>query len=216
MKKISLIFLFLTLGLLSFSQIRMGITGGTQVAWLSSDDDAIKNNGAVMGFHFGLLADYFFAKRYSFSTGVFINNTGGNLKYADTISFKTQNESLHLEKNSNIRYRLQYLDIPMSFHLESNQIGYFVYHAQFGLTNHIRLGAKANIDTKENKKIGSKEEIAFYNLSYNIGIGTDYYLSKNTALTLSLIFSSSFIDLTKNTKDKTQINSLSLRLGVIF
>lgn len=217
MRKIGLILLFLAISFFTFSQgIRMGITGGTQVSWLQSNTESVQGNGSVMGFHFGLLTDYFFAERYSFSTGIFINNTGGKLKYTDSIKFKTADGVKDLAPNTSVRYRLQYLDIPMSFHLESNQIGYFVYHAQFGLTNHIRIGANANIDNSDKKKTGCKDEIGFYTMGYNIGVGTNYYVSKNTALTLSIIFDSTFIDITEQTSDKTKLNSISLRLGVIF
>ncbi len=216
MKRIILTTIVIMLTLSAFSQLRMGIAGGTEVAWLKSESDKVTNDGAVMGFQFGLLADYFFQERYSFATGISIHNTGGKLNYADSLSLHTTDEVMGFPADAKVRYRLQYLEVPMALHFESNQIGYFVYQAQFGITNHIRIGANADIPEYNNKKIVCKDEIGLYTMSYNVGGGVDYYVSKNTAITCSLIFSSSFVNLTPKHKSNTKLNTIALRLGVIF
>lgn len=217
MKKLLIILFICTSSIIATAQgVRMGLAASPQVSWMKSDAGSISNDGAVMGFNFGLISDFFFAERYSISTGIYINNTGGNLLYKDSLWFESSDGSSLVPSNSSIRYRLQYLDIPLVFHLESNQIGYFVYHAQFGVTNSIRVGASADIENLGYDGVGCKDEVAFYNLGYTIGGGIDYYFSKNTALTLGIIYTNGFIDATKETKDNASLRSIALRIGILF
>lgn len=217
MKKITTLFILCLFSLLSFSQgVRMGLAVGPQMAWMKSDAGTISNDGSIVGFNFGLITDFFFAERYSISSGIFINNTGGKLLYDEETSFKSSDGDTIIPANSSVRYRLQYLDIPLVFHLESNKIGYFVYHAQFGVTNSIRVGASADIESLSYEGIGCKEEVGIYNLGYTIGGGIDYYFSKNTALTLGIIYTNGFIDITKETNDNASLRSVTLKVGILF
>ena len=220
MKKLGFILLLSLFSLGVYSQgVRMGVVASPQVSWLKSDVGSVKSDGSVMGFNFGLMSDFFFAERYSISTGLYINNTGGNLQY-DSTGIQTSDGNINLPLESSIRYHLQYIEVPLVFHLESNKIGYFVYHAQFGLTNQIRIGATGDInsldDTKDVDGVGIKEEIGLFNVGYNIGGGVNYYFSKNTALSLSLIYTNGFIDLTKESDDNVSLRSVALRIGIIF
>lgn len=219
MRKITFTILLTIICFNVFSQgVRMGLIGSPQISWFSSDGAGVSSDGAIMGFNFGLMTDFFFAERYSFTTGIYINNTGGKLLYDNEIEFKINSgETETIPANSVIRYRLQYLDIPLAFHLESNKIGYFVYHAQFGVTNSIRVGASCDIESMDYDGVGCKDEVSFYNLGYNIGGGIDYYFSKNTALTLSLIYTNGFLDTTPlSENEKTVLRSFALHIGIIF
>ena len=104
--------------------------------------------------------------------------------------------------------------------MESNQIGYFVYNAQFGVTNHFRVGANADIGSLDLDGSGCKDEIPWFNMSYHIGGGVNYYVSKNTALTFGLLYTNGFIDATsdegKKVSENVSLRSLSLKVGVIF
>ncbi len=233
MKKIALILVTVALVFNSFSQnVRMGLTASPQLSWMKSDASTISSDGVQAGFNFGLLTDFFFADRYSFSTGLMINNTGGTLLYKDSLLFKTNDKDYNLQAGSKIKYKIQYIDIPLSFKMESNQIGYFVYYAQFGLTSHVRVGASADIEgetlsadstlltTVSLSGAGCKNEINLFNVSYNIGAGVNYYFSKNTAITLGILYTNGFIDITNNTdkliKDNVSLRCVTLRVGVLF
>ncbi len=222
MNKSAVILIFVIFSFSGYSQgVRMGLAGSPQLAWMHSDAGAVKSEGSIVGFNFGLMADFFFAERYSFSTGIFINNTGGKLNYRDSIEFETSDGTQYLSENTTIRYRIQYIDVPLALHLESNKIGYFVYNAQFGLVSQFRVGASADIDTEDISGVGCKDEVSFFNMGYNIGIGVDYYFSKNIAITLGLIYTNGFIDVTKddnkdNVNDNVQLRSMALRIGIIF
>lgn len=200
--------------------VRMGLAASPEIAWLSSDKGNIKSDGAILGFKFGLMADFFFAERYSLATGIYINNTGGKLKYNSAIPFRTSDGELIVLAGNTVQYHVQYIEVPLAFHLESNKIGYFVYHAQFGITSQYKIGASADIDVLDLDGVGCKDEINFFNMGYNVGAGVDYYVSKNTALTFGLIYTNGFIDLTndknKDYDDSAYLKSFSIRVGVIF
>ncbi len=233
MKKITILFAIAVFTIPLFAQgVRLGLTASPQLSWLKSDASSISSNGTHLGFNFGLLTDFFFAERYSLSTGLMINNTGGSLKYADSLRFKTSDITYNLIPNSVIKYKIQYIDIPIAFKMESNQIGYFVYYAQFGISNHLRVGASADIegvyeptDGSANTEIslngaGCKDEVSFFNMGYNIGVGVNYYFSKNTAVTFGILYTNGFIDVTNNSdkkvKDNALLRSVTLKLGVLF
>ena len=233
MKKNILLFIIVLFSSTSFSQgIRMGLTASPQLSWMSSDASTISSEGTHLGFNFGLMTDFFFAERYSFSTGLMINNTGGNLKYNDSLLFKTNDKTYNLAPGALIEYKIQYIDIPVSFRMESNQIGYFVYYAQFGITNQFRVGASADIDGVKNTTNGSvgetvslsgagcKDEINLFNMGYNIGAGGNYYFSKNTAITFGILYTNGFLDVTSNSdkqiKDNVSLKSIILKVGVLF
>ncbi len=143
-----------------------------------------------------------------------------------TIDFSTNTSTIQFLPETQIKYKLQYIEIPLSFRMESNQIGYFVYYAQFGITNQFRIGASADIESinpslsTSISGVGCKDEVSFYNLGYNIGAGFNYFFSKNTALTVGLIYNNGFIDATSNTgkkvNDNVSVRSLTLKIGVLF
>ena len=223
MKRVTLIIFISFFSIATFAQgIRMGITASPQLSWMKSDDGRVSSGGAQLGFNFGLLTDLFFAERYSFSTGITINNTGGTLIYADSIDFNSNGVVHRLAPGASVKYKMQYIDIPMSFRLESNEIGYFKYYAQFGVTNHLRVGASADIEDGNISLNGAgcEDEVAFYNMGYHIGLGADYYFSKNTAVTFGLLYSNGFIDATSNTdpniNDNVSLRSITLKLGILF
>jgi len=222
MYRFILVLMVMFFSVLTEAQLRMGLTVSPQVSWLKSDVSTVSSDGVQMGFNFGLVADLFFTNRYSISTGVTINNTGGRLKYADSLSFESNDIVYKLDPNASIKYNMQYVDIPFSFRMESNQIGYFVYYAQFGITNHLLVGAAADVKstTITLDGVGCKKELSFYNMSYNIGVGTDYYVFKHTAISFGVLFVNGFLDITQNTglltSDNVSLKSVVLKLGVLF
>lgn len=199
--------------------VRMGLSASPQLGWLKSDAAEVDNGGAGIGFNFGLSTDFFFAERYSFSTGLYILNMGATLDYNEPITFKASQKD-YVMSNASIKYKIQYIEVPLSFRMESNQIGYFVYYGKFGLTNYFRVGASADISSpNENVSgVGAKKEVSFYNLGYNVGAGANYYFSQNTAITFGLTYTNGFIDVTTNesVEDNALLRSIALNIGILF
>ncbi len=223
MQKRSLLLFVLTGVIFSLSAqgVKMGLLASPQVTWMQSDASHIKSDGPLVGFSFGLLSDFFFAERYCISSGISINNSGGKLKYEQPTIFKT-NDSLidNLAAGTQVNYRIQYIEVPLAFKFQSNQIGYFEYYAQFGLTGQVRVNATCSISDYDLNKVGCKDEINLFNVGYNIGGGIHYYLAKNTAITAGIIYTNGFVDITNNDRksqnDKTVLKSVTLKFGIIF
>ena len=219
LKTLTIIFLFF-LANKTFSQdLRLGFVASPQLSWISSDINKVKTDGNQFGFDFGLNADCFFAKNYALSTGITINNTGGKLNYSDYVSLKASDSVYNFAGGTTIAYKLQYIKLPVSIKLKTNQIGYFTYYGQFGLTPQMLIGAKADVSSYNISDVNIIDEINFFNLAYNVGVGFEYAVGGNTAITFGVIYTNGFIDITKNNNnanDKAVVNSVTLNLGVLF
>ena len=57
-----------------------------------------------------------------------------------------------------------------------------------------------------------------FNLALNIGGGSSFDLGANNAVTVGLIYKNGFLDVTSNEQfdDKTTLNSVVLKIGLIF
>lgn len=189
-----------------------------QMSWLTSDIKSITRDEMKAGFNTGLIMDKYFAENYAFSTGISIWNTGGSLFYIDSTGFDFNYGRQPLLANSVMTYRMQYINIPISLKLNSNEIGYIRFFAHPGINTHINIKASADVrsdgTTYENENIS--DAINTISMSYFIGAGIEYSLGGNTALILGLYYQNGFWDITKTKDYKVTIGSVSLRLGVRF
>ena len=218
--KASIVIFLFFLANTTFSQgLRLGFVASPQLSWISSDINKVKTDGNQFGFDFGLNADCFFAKNYALSTGITINNAGGKLNYSDSVSLKASDSLYNFAGGTTIAYKLQYIKLPISVKLKTNQIGYFTYYGQFGLTPQILIGAKADVSSYSISDVNIIDEIKFFNLAYNVGGGFEYAVGGSTAITFGVIYTNGFIDVTKNDNnadDKAVVNSVTFKLGVLF
>jgi hypothetical protein len=199
-------------------KLRFSVFANPCINWLSSDVKTIKGDGAAFGFDAGLTMDKFFASNYAFSTGVSIGSLGGNLRYGNSTSFRTPLGDTAIPAGSSVKFKLQYITIPLGLKFKTNEIGYFTYFAHLGFTLQANIKAtgttSGSVHVLDNDNIG--EEINFLNLGYHIGAGTEYSLGGNTALIIGITYTNGFIDITQNSDDKITTSSFAIRLGVLF
>ncbi|HBF88315.1 MAG TPA: hypothetical protein DDX39_06695 [Bacteroidales bacterium] len=227
MKKIFFVLALFT-SISVFGQMRFGIVGTPQVTWLKSDVKLVETDGIRLGLSYGLNLEFSFSDNAIFTTGVFINNAGGKLKYNDTtnvFSFEHSDIIDTLPTGVSITYKTQYLEIPLGLKFKTNEIGYLTYFGQLGLTPMVNISAKGDSekpDLIDNEKI--QKEVSLFNLAYHIGAGVEYNLSGNTSLLAAIIYTNGFFDITRNPKgnkttnvsDKVIMNCVSLKVGVLF
>ncbi|MFC2115198.1 porin family protein [Bacteroidota bacterium] len=187
-----------------------------QITWMNSDSKRIEKDGNSIGLGGGLVMDNYFAENYAFSTGLSILSTGGNLQFLDSLDFQNGGEIDTLPPGSIVKYRLQYLTIPISLKLKSNEIGYVRFFTHLGINAHINVKATADVNSKDITGEDIRDEIQFFMLSYFIGGGLEYSLGGNTAIIGGIYFTSGIMDVTANSDYRAQISSLSLRLGIKF
>lgn len=225
-----------------FSQFRFGLNLSPSISWINTDDNRISGDGTAFGIKLATQAEFFFAPNYALETGLgFHFNTGGTL--ISQYSGRFFDESLSTtspfavgttEGNVRLDYSISYLEIPLALRLHTREFGFIRYYVQAPvLTLGIRTGAKANISgggvAIEEEDLDITKEVSPLALSWGFGAGAEYEVGGGTVLVGGLQFQRVFTDVTKDGGDgevytgrdrpndpKAGINSLTLRLGVLF
>ncbi|NOZ45242.1 MAG: PorT family protein [Chlorobi bacterium] len=213
----------------NYQKLKFGIVAEPQLTWLSSDIINVENSGIKAGIKYGLNMEKYFQENYAFSTGLLINNTGGALRYNDTIFFQISNTIDTLFSGDEVKYNIQYIEIPLALKFTTNQIGYIKYFAQIGLNGQIKIKATGNILNSNYQKAKINDEVSLFNAGYHIGGGIQYSLGGNASLIAALTFTNGFIDITPTQKgdendpgkpvrleDRIIMNSLAVKIGIIF
>lgn len=161
MKKIALILVFSSICLSQiFAQdslgtpvqqesqkLRMGLSVSPLISWFSTDGDAgqITTNGIRFNIKYGLHIDTRLGANpnYYFSTGLFVMNTGGKLNHQ---YFGGQGDTLLTDRN--VSYRFNYVNIPVTMMLRTNEIGYLTYFARVGFDAGFNIKATADYDDR--------------------------------------------------------------------
>jgi len=215
--------LFILLGsavIAGFSQkhIRLSFTGSPSVNWMVASNSVADRGKTTIGYDFGLNGDFYFSEdeRYSLLTGLLITNTGGELGYRTNSDFQFAGKTL--PALSKIRYRLRYVEIPLAIKLKTDQFKRVRYWGEFGLTSMVNIESKGDSNDGTLKKANIADEVNLFNLAMNIGAGFDFDLGGSNSITTGLIFQNGLIDVTSDNafSDKTIINSLKLKVGLIF
>lgn len=218
---LSLLTLIILLGQPAFSQrkTRLSFTGSPSLNWLSSDMQGVESGKTAVGFDYGVSADFFFDEenRYAFSTGLLINNVRGNLRYYDDAGpIRFAGETF--ASGTDFRYRLKYAEVPILLKLQTSQFRRWTYWGQFGFSSFVNIQAKGDSNDGVLDKHNIHDEVSLFNLALNMGVGSSFDLGANNAVTVGLIYKNGFLDVTSNSQfdDKTTLNSVVLKLGLIF
>ena len=219
--KVGLLLLIILLSQVTHAQRtnRLSFTVSPSINWLSSDKQGVENGDVKMGFDYGVNADFYFDEesKYALSTGVLISSTGGNLSYyqgTDDINFAGE----IFESGTSFRYKLKYVEVPIAIKLKTSDFHRWSYWGQFGFSGAVNIQAKAESSDGTLTKKNINDEINLFNLALNVGVGSNFDLGGNNAITLGLIYKNGFVDVTSNNQfdDKTTLNSLVLKLGLVF
>jgi len=213
MKKIVCIALFFSLLLNnSFAQndFRFGFQASPSFSWMNTSDNQINGNGTNLGFKLGVIAEKYFQERYALTFGLgFAFNSGGTLKHTQGGDFwansdLNNNINYHrLPADVNLKYGLQYLEIPVGFKMTTQEFGYLRFFAQVPvITLGILTQAKGDISganvTEPVEDLDIKKDVNFITLSWGLGGGVEYSIGENTSLIGGISFQRSFIDIAKN------------------
>lgn len=201
---------------LNAQNFRLSFVANPQIGWMHPDKSTVSNEGAVLGLLTGIEADFFFAENYAFSTGLFLNQTGGRLAYSDTISLRTSESEVSIVPGNTVKYGFQYLGIPLGLKLRTVEVGYSTFWLHAGLTPMFNLKTRLTDELGLMDRAVSSKEATFINMNYFIRAGVDYSLGGNTALKAGLGYGQGILDATSFSSDKVTTNSFTLILGVVF
>ena len=198
----------------TFAQkFHFGLKAAPGLAWLKSDTKGVDGNGSKVGFSYGIVTEFAFnaAENYAFATGLEVAYRGGKIS-SSTIDTATLKEISVKEK-----INLQYIEIPFTLKMKTNEIGAVKYFGQVGVAPAINI--KSQIKTT----IGSttveddfKDGTNSFNMSFVIALGMEYNLVGTTSGFVSVGFNNGLLDITKAKGEKVISNLLSLNVGVLF
>ena len=224
-----------------FNNLRVGIQWSPTLSSIKTDNNRINSNGSNFGVKFGTILEWYLSESFSVNSGLnFSFNEGGKVLYdfgGNLLSdAELSSENLYmLPDGVNIKFNIQYIEIPFSLKLRTKEKNKLRYYANLPMFNvAFRTRARANLqglDVNVEKEIVNKH-ISFFNISYGIGAGTEYSLNEDLSLQIGLHFMKGIFDITGNngvqsiqeggvilTKKEDSIarlSSINLRLAILF
>ncbi len=205
-----------------------GLKINPSFTWLKTEAEnssqPIVNDGVKFGFSYGVFGDYYFAENYGLSAELRIAHLGVGYTYSPNNAVVRS-----VERDLS----MQFVEIPVTLKMRTNEIGYMRYFGQFGFMPSINI--KANADqvltdaaggkrTNDNLKV--MKDVNPLGLSLVIGAGVEYNLGGSTSLLGGLTFNNGFTNLMNKKADDPAMESyrnfnakmayIALNLGVIF
>lgn len=199
--------------------VRLGIKASPNMGFIAPEKP-FKADGTRIGYTFGLMADFMLGddQNYAFSTGLYLNNVGGKFK---------QDLSAPVSGTVNSEVKLQYVEVPVTIKLLTNEIGYIRYFGQLGFGAAFNIAAKATTTVPNGSGITPldnedfKDNIALFKASLIVGAGLEYNFSGSTSLLVGVNYNNGFTNILKDVdvgdkKGKAKQHYLELNLGVFF
>jgi len=219
MKKRSLTLLFLSIVAFSFaqnsSQVRLGLTAHPTFGFLKIENG--KGGGLSTGFSYGLMSDFEFTENYSFATGLTVTTINGK---GDVLNYQPYH-ALSSSTNSaayDVKFKMQYLEIPLSVKLKTDEVNDMKWYGQFGLTTNFRIGAKQDVksgNTTLADDVKATDQTKFLRAGMIIGGGLEYRLSGKTSLLTGLTYNNGLTNIAKNGQT-IKNHYVGLNIGVFF
>lgn len=217
MKKITLISVlllaFLATGIAQNQKFfRFGIMGSPNIAWMKPESKHLETKGLRLTFGYGLAAEFTLADNYSLATGIESAYNGGGLQWVDTL------------KSTTATYKLQYLEIPLTLKMKTNEINYITYFARFGGGLNMRLRSDADFEYKDlagnpldsPSDVDIKSDINLFRISFIIGLGIEYSLGGTTSILVGVNFNNGLTDVFKDKDMNAKNNYISVNMGILF
>lgn len=230
MRKVLIISIIILFSISGYTQsFSGGLLIGPSLGWLKPETQDVKKDGNRFAFTWGAFVDKNLGDNFAISTGIFINEVGGDLQYTDSLWFSyEENDKVLFQKGSIIDYKIRYIEIPISLKGMTNEIGYLKYHLKLGLSPMIKWKAKGTITTVDFKgseidytKVNITDEVRAFNMAFHVGGGAQFLLGGNTAIYGELLYYNGISDITPDSDEhNNDFNILShqvmLRVGIKF
>ncbi|MCX7862713.1 MAG: PorT family protein [Bacteroidales bacterium] len=225
MKKLSILITSLFIVGFSFGQEKQekfsgGIYFSPEISWFKPDNKQIKSEKSRLSFGFGITSDIALTNAFSLNLGLGFFNAGGSLKYLDSLpKIEAVDSTYKMPANSIIKYKLQYIELPLSIKGKTKEIGYISYFLKFGFSPLLRYKARADITVDSNDDV--KNEVRAVAFAYHVGAGITYSLKGNTKLLFEGVFRNGLSDIEKiknykNKDYKNILNVIEIRAGIVF
>lgn len=225
-QKIILSAFIILLGLQTFAQLkpfRFGVKAAPNTAWISPDTEAYENDGAVLGFSWGFMADITLMEHYFLKTGFNFDYLNGKL----VMPFEDTDDSI--PGTLKRKYNLRYLEIPLTFKMRTNQFGRFALYGNIGFGAAFRIKAKARDEFHDdngnsiwNDDKDITDELTLVRGSLIVGIGTEFFIDQSTSIIVDFTFNNGLSNILKGEnnitleKQKASLHFFQLNIGMMF
>ncbi len=243
MKKIVATFAFLSLLLVTSNAqegFRFGFEASPSISWIRTDDNTVNGNGVNGGMRLAVNGEKYFAENYALTFGLgFAFNQGGTLNHelgGDLWPTSELSDEIYrtLPNNVDLKYGIQYVELPFGFKMRTNEFGYLRAYAELprfilGIRTQSRGTIEADGTDFDTEKENIKKVVHPLSLSWGLGAGAEYTINENTSIVAGLYFQNGITDISKNDGNqlldngdtrkedsKAKIGSITLRIGVIF
>jgi hypothetical protein len=213
----------------SNGKFRGGIMINPLIGWQNANvDDPVKNkvtsSGAQFGFAYGLLGEYFFNNNYGLSLNPRVTAFTSQFQY-------TPDLKNHPDYSINRTVNLQYVEVPLSLKMRTNEVGYMKYFGQVGLMPAVKLSARGNIDVASSTGSSSvsglnvTDSVNLFMMYLVIGVGAEYNLGGTSSIIGSITWNNGFTNVWNRSKnaDYRKDNdfssapaNISLNIGFMF
>jgi len=223
MKKIviAILCLFFTLQLSAqettepYYGFRLGLTAHPTFGFIKAENG--KGNGINLGFSYGLIGDFNFAENYSFSTGVTITTINGKSTEINVLPYHAGVSSV-TPIAYDLKYKMQYVEIPLTVKLKTSTIGNIRWFGQFGLSNDFRINARQDAKaggTTLADDVKSTDWTRFYRAGVIVAGGVEFDLAGKTSLVTGLTLNNGFTNISTG-ENNIRNHYVGLNLGVFF
>lgn len=207
-----------------YNKFKMGFKATPNFSWIQPKDKYIDSEGTLARAGFGFIADVFFAENYAIGTGINIINNGGRISYLRDVSYTPageENAGRFIVRQTR-EFKTRYLEIPLTFKLRTNEIGYITYWGQFGLGLGVNIGSSADdtwdfelervssdgsiswdkteVPSFDDENINITSDVGVARVSLIMAAGIEYNLSGSTSVLVGLEFNNGFTNLHRDEK----------------
>lgn len=127
-------------------KVRMGLSVAPVISWFNTDGNSefVNPDGPRFNISYGLHADFALgtSQNYYFSTGIFQTNLGGTIQHE---YFVREDRGYKLTSRTT-DYRINYVEVPLTLMLRTNEIGYIRYFGRVGAN--MGFNFKSTYDSK--------------------------------------------------------------------
>lgn len=195
---------------------RLGLTAHPTIGWIKPEDG--KGNGVNFGFSYGLIGDFNFAENYSFSTGLLITTINGK---STEINPSPYHDAVGTSAATayDLKYKLQYIEVPLTVKLKTAKVGTVRWYGQFGLSNGFNIGAKQDAQSSGTSMANDqniKDYTNFYRAGLIIGGGGEFDIADNTSIVGGITFNNGFTDISDDKNRNVRNHYIGINFGILF
>ncbi|WP_410219838.1 porin family protein [Pedobacter sp.] len=217
MKKIVFVFLLAVVSVTTYAQsFRLGLTAHPNFGFLKAENG--KGDGLTVGFSYGLMGDFEFAENYCFATGLTVTSINGAAKILDFQPYHALLSSTG-SREYNVKYKMQYIEVPLSLKLKTDELKGLKWYGQFGLSNDFAIRAKYDVSSNNTvlaDDAKADKQTRFYRAGMIIGGGAEYKIDGKTSLTGGLTYNNGLTNIAKGDNGSVRNHYIALNIGVFF